>query len=164
MKKIPLIVILFIILLLMHSTIINAKGFKYIEIFDAKQDEVVKVVQLNKEIHNMVVGWINNTDSIYAKNDPVPSDGYAIRIPLEPAVKVHGNALNALVNEVYIIIPENDPPFFMVFEGVNKLTCFPFEKGNVNILLKSLDFKSKIKNYNWFAFKNTEYPCFLVIP
>ena len=145
-KKIPIIVVLIIIL--MHSTIISAEGFNHIEIFDAKQDKVVKVVQSNKEIHDMVAGWINGVDSIYAKNDPVTNDGYAIKISLEPAVKVHGKALNSLVNEIYIIIPENDPPFFMAFEGENKLSCFPFKEENINILLKSLDFKSKIKNYN----------------
>ncbi|MGY0372576.1 hypothetical protein [Clostridium sp. JNZ J1-5] len=44
-KKIPVAIFLFIILL--YSTVIYAEGFKYIEIFDPKQDRVVKVVQLN---------------------------------------------------------------------------------------------------------------------
>lgn len=139
-KKIPVAIFLFIILL--YSTVIYAEGFKYIEIFDPKQDRVVKVVQLNEEIHNMVASWIKNINGIYGKNDPLTDDGYAIKIPLDPAVRVHGKYLNALVNEVYIIIPENDPPFFMIFEDENKLYCFLFN-GNIDMLSKSLDFKLK---------------------
>jgi hypothetical protein len=139
-KKISIVVVLLIILF--HSTVVHAEEFKYAEIFDPKQNKVVKVVQLNTEIHDMVARWIKNIEGIYGKNDPISDDGYAIKIPLDPTVKVEGKWLNALVNEVYIIIPENDPPFFMIFEDENKLCCFPFN-GNIDTLSKSLDFKLK---------------------
>ncbi|WP_411682907.1 hypothetical protein [Clostridium thailandense] len=139
-KKIPIVIFLFIILL--YSTVVYAEGFKYVEIFDPKQNKVVKVVQVNEELHNVVANWIKNINGIYGKNDPLTDDGYAIKIPLDPAVKVRGKSLNALVNVVYIIIPENDPPFFMIFEDENKLCCFPFN-GNIDMLSKSLDFKLK---------------------
>jgi len=128
----------------MSSKVIHAEGFKYVEIFDPKQAKVVKVVQLNTEINNMVSTWIKNIDGIYGKNNPVTEDGYAIKIPLNPSVKVQGKWLNTLVNEVYIILPENDPPFFMIFENKDKLSCFPF-KGDVNTFSKILDFNLKVK-------------------
>ena len=81
-------------------------------------------------------------DSLYAKNNPLTDDGYAIRVPIYPAVMVQGKCLNALVDNVFIIIPQHDAPFFMIFEDDNKLLCFPF-KGNVNNLSKILDFKLK---------------------
>ncbi|MBZ9609243.1 hypothetical protein G9F73_015740 [Clostridium estertheticum] len=137
-KKILAIMFLFIMLL--HSTMVRAEELKYIEIFDPKQQKVVKVVQLNPEIHNMVESFIKNVDNIYGKSNPLTNDGYAIRIPLYPAVKVQRECLNALVYEVYIIIPEKDPPFFMIFEDENRLLCFPF-KGDINSLSKILDFK-----------------------
>ncbi|MBU3097943.1 MULTISPECIES: hypothetical protein [Clostridium] len=139
-KKILIIMSLFIMLL--HSTVASAIGFKYVQIFDPKQDKVVKVVQLNDEIHNMVVSSIKDVDSLYAKNNPLTDDGYAIRVPIYPAVMVQGKCLNALVDNVFIIIPQHDAPFFMIFEDDNKLLCFPF-KGNVNNLSKVLDFKLK---------------------
>lgn len=140
------VIIMILLIILIHSIGIRAEGFKYAEIFDPKQDRIVKVVQLNKEIYDMVAGWIDGVDNTYIKTYPIPSDGYAIRIPLEPAVKVHGKALNALVNEVYIIIPENDPPFFIVFfDDEIEPSSFPFKESNVNILLRALDFKLKIK-------------------
>jgi hypothetical protein len=139
-------VVILLLILFMHSTVINAEIFNHAEIFDPKQNKVVKVIQLNTEIHNIVSSYIKDVDGIYGKNNPVTDDGYAIKIPLNPAVKVQGKWLNALVDEVYIIIPENEPPFFMVFEDKikNKLSCFPF-KGNIDTLSKVLDFDLKIR-------------------
>ena len=142
-KKLSVIILLFI--MIMHSVIISAEGFNYVEIFDPKQDKVVKVVQVNRKIHNMVGSWIKDVDNIYGKNNPLTDDGYAIRIPLYPAVKVNGKILKTLVHEVYIIIPESQPAFFMIFVDGTKLLCFPFE-GNIDELSKVLNFKLKANN------------------
>ncbi|MBU3091726.1 hypothetical protein KPL35_06510 [Clostridium sp. CF011] len=136
--------VMFLFIMLFNSTVVHAEGLKYAEIFDPKQGKVVKVVQLNPEIHNMVANFIKNVDNIYAKSDPLTDDGYAIKIPLDPPVKVQRECLNALINEVYIIIPESEAPFLMVFENENKLLCFPF-KGDINSLSKVLDFNLKGK-------------------
>lgn len=143
MKKIVIALAFFV--MFQHSIYVSAEGFKCIEIFDPKQDKVVKVVPLNSEIQNMVTSWITNIQGIYGKNDPTTDDGYAIKVPLDPAVKVHCKSLNAVVSEVYIIIPENDPPFFMIFEDDNKLICYPFN-GNIDMLSNSLDFKLNSKS------------------
>ncbi|MBZ9636855.1 hypothetical protein [Clostridium sp. FP1] len=140
-KKTPVIIFLFIII--MHSIVISAEEFRYAEIFDPKQDKVVKVIQVNREIQNMVVSWIKDVDNIYGKSNPLTDDGYAIRIPLYPSVKVQGKCINALVNEVYIIIPENEPAFFMIFENENRLLCYPF-RGDIDVLSKILDFKLEV--------------------
>lgn len=139
-KKVLTTVVLFTILL--HPQNIRAEESKYIEIFDPKQDKVVKVVQTSKEINNMVLGWINGIEGIYAKNDPVKDDGYAVRFPLDPAIQVQNKWLNTNVKEVYLMIPENNSPFFMVFETESRLVCFPFT-GDVTELSKVLDFKLK---------------------
>lgn len=140
MKKVLVIVVLFITLL--HPKVICAEGDKFIQIFDPKQAKVVKVIQPNKKINNMVIGWINGIDGIYGKNNPIKDDGYAIRFPLDPAIQVQNKWINALVKEVYVIIPENNPPFFMIFENENRLICFPFTD-DIDILSKVLDFKLK---------------------
>jgi len=140
-KKVIAIIFLFI---MMYSIVASGKGFKYAEIFDPKQDKVVKVVQMNTKINKIVASYIKDVDVLYGKYNPITDDGYAIRIPLYPAVKVQGKYLNALVNEVYIMIPENALPFFMIFENSDKLSCFPI-KGDVDKLSKALNFKLKIK-------------------
>jgi hypothetical protein len=139
-KKVPVIMFLFIMLL--YSKVVFAEGLKYVEIFDPKQNKVVKVIQLNTEIHNVVASWIKNINGIYGKSNPITDDGYAIKIPIDPAVYVHSKSLNAIVNEVYIIIPEEDPPFFMIFENESKLCCFPFN-GNIDTLSEILKFNLK---------------------
>ena len=138
MKK-KLVAIIFLFIILVHSTVIFGEEFKHIEIFDPKQEKVVKVVKLNPEIHNMVAKWIKNVDGIYGKSNPLTNDGYAIRVPLYPSVKVDKKWLNADVNDVYIIVPAHDTPFLMILDNENKLLCFPF-KGDINILSKVLDF------------------------
>jgi len=134
-----LVVILTLFFIFLNSIPVNAKDFKYIEIFAPKQDMVVKVIQSNSQIQDMITSWITNIEGLY-KNDPTTDDGYAIKIPLDPTVKVNCKSLNALVSEVYIIIPENDPPFYLIFEEENKLLSFPFN-GDIDKLSKILDFK-----------------------
>jgi hypothetical protein len=134
-KKITLV----IIILFSISTNVFAKEYKYAQIFDPKQDEVVKIIQLNSEIQSLVASYLVDIDAIYGKNDPIPEDGYSIKIPLDPAVKTEKKCLNALIKEVYIIIPEKEQPFIMLFENENKLSCFPF-RGDINTLSKALNF------------------------
>jgi len=140
-KKLLFILCLFVIFL--HSPCVNAEGFKYVEIFDPKQDKVVKVVQLNPQIQEMITSWITNLEGLY-KNDPATDDGYVVKIPLDPIVKVNCKSLNALVSEVYILIPENEPPCYLIFENENKLLSLPFN-GDIDKLSKILDFK--LNNY-----------------
>ena len=134
-----LVVILTFFFIFLNLIPVNAKDFKYIEIFDPKQDKVIKVIQSNPQIQDMITNWITNIEGLY-KNDPITDDGYAIRIPLDPIVKVNCTSLNALVSEVYIIIPENDPPFYLIFEEENKLLSLPFN-GDIDKLSKLLNFK-----------------------
>lgn len=139
-KKLTIVLSFYYIFL--NSIYVNAKNFRYIEIFDPKQDKVVKVVQLDEQVESMVIKWIKNIDGIYGKNDPATDDGYVVKIPLTNAVKVQSKTINAVISEVYILIPEKNPPFYMIFVDVNKLECFPFN-GDVDALSKSLDFKLK---------------------
>lgn len=136
-----LLVALSFFIIFLHSIYVNAIDFKYIEIFDPKQDKVVKVIQSNPQIQDMITSWITNIEGLY-KNDPATDDGYVIKIPLDPIVKVNCKSMNALVSEVYILIPENDPPCYLIFEDKNKLSCFPFN-GNIDMLSNILDFNLK---------------------
>jgi hypothetical protein len=133
-----LLVALCFLAMFLHSIHVNAEGFKYIEIFDPKQDKVVKVVQSNPQIQDMITRWITNIEGLY-KNDPATDDGYVIKIPLDPMVKVNCKSLNAVVSEVYILIPENEQPCYLIFEDENKLLSFPFN-GDIDMLSNILNF------------------------
>lgn len=138
-KKAFFIIAFFVIFL--HSISLKADTFRYVEIFDPKQDKVVKVVQTNQQIQAMITDWITNIDGLY-KNDPATDDGYVVKVPLDPAVKVKGKFLNAEVSEVYILVPEKEPPCYLIFENENKLSSFPFN-GDIERLSNMLDFKLK---------------------
>lgn len=140
-RKLAIIFSFFFILL--HSIPVKSDGFRNVEIFDPKQDKVVKAVQSNPEIQKMVTEWITNIDSI-GRNDPATDDGYAVKIPLDPAVEVHNRMLNAKVSEVYIIIPKKEPPAFLIFETESRLMSYHFN-GDIDKLSKALDFKLKKK-------------------
>lgn len=137
-KKI--VVVLYFLFIFIGSLYINAQDFKHIEIFDPKENKVVKVVQSNPKIQNIIASWVENVKEIYGKNDPVTDDGYAIKVPFDPAVKVHCQALTTIVNQVYIIIPETEPPFYIIFEDENRASCYSFN-GDINILSNILNFK-----------------------
>jgi hypothetical protein len=122
---------------------VNAQDSKYVEIFDPSQAKVVKTVQLTPEIQSMMEDWVKNINGIYHKNDPVTDDGYAVRVPLDPAVIVHSRWLKSIVTDVYIIVPEKDPPFYLIFDDDYNLCCFSFN-GDIERLSKSLDFQLKI--------------------
>lgn len=137
-KKVFTMVVLFIILL--HPQMDYAVRYQQIEIFDPIQNKVVKVVETNKDINDMVVGWINRIDGFYSEIDPIKDDGYAIRFPLNHSIQVQNQWLKTTVKEVYVIIPENNPPLFLVFETEDKLVSFPF-KDDITNLSKVLNFK-----------------------
>ena len=129
-------------LILLNSIAVNAEDGKYVQIFDPKQAKVVKAVEVNQEIQDIVVKWITNIQGRHGKMDPITDDGYAVKVPLDPEVKVNSTWLNANVKEVYIIIPEKEPPFLGIFIKEDILIYYLFE-GDIDMLSKSLDFKLK---------------------
>lgn len=50
--------------------------------------------------------------------------------------------MNALVSEVYILIPENEPHCYLIFEDEDKLLSLPLN-GDIDKLSKILGFKLK---------------------
>ena len=136
-----LLVVLFLFVIFFHSTYVSAEMFNSVEIFDPKQNKVVKVVQSNPQIQGIITSWITNIEGLY-KNDPATDDGYVVKIPLDPIVKVNCKSLNALVSEVYILIPENEPPCYLIFDDENKLLSLPFN-GDIDMLSNILHFKLK---------------------
>lgn len=53
--------------------------------------------------------------------------------------------MNALVSEVYILIPENEPPCYLIFEDENKLLSLVFN-GDIEKLSNILYFNLRNKD------------------
>lgn len=137
-KKVLAVLVLLIMLLPLIP--IDVKASPCAEIYDPIQKRVVKSVQVNSEIYNMVTSWVRSIDNFYGKLSPIPLDGYKVRIPLDPAIEVNKKSLSAVVNEVYIIIPRDKLPFFIIYEDKNKPSYFKFH-GDIDKLSKAMDFK-----------------------
>lgn len=129
-----------LLILFLYSMPICAKGSPCAEIFNTTQNIVLKSVQVDSEIYNMAKGWIKNIDNFCGKINPSAVEGYKVRIPLDPPVKVNKQSINADVREVYIIVPQDKPPFFIIFDNKNKPSYFKFY-GSIDSLSKALDFK-----------------------
>lgn len=137
-KKVLALILLIIVLL--PSPSIGSTGSPCAEVVDLAQNRIAKSVQVDSEIYDMAKCWIKSIDNFYGRINPLPVEGYKVRIPLDPAVSVNKKSLTAEISEIYIIVPPNKPPFLMIYEANNKLSYFKFH-GNIDSLSKVLDFK-----------------------
>lgn len=145
-------VFVFLIIMFLSSINVRAEANRNIEIFDIKQEKVVKVLQSKRKIQKLAASYIQGISGVYGKFNPIPDKGHAIRIPLEPSIKIHQPLLSAVVDEIIIMFPEDEKPFLLLFENENKLMCFTFE-GDTNSLLKYLDYKLNISQEKALATK-----------
>lgn len=97
---------------------------------------------MNKEIDDMVVNWINEIDGIYPAMNPIEDDGYAISFPLNSTIEIQNQWLSTTVEEIYLIIPEKNPAFFIVFDEENSPVLFLFP-GKIDELSDILNFQLK---------------------
>lgn len=139
MKKAFTIIFIVSIVLVLSSTSVKAHEGYNIEIFDVHKEEVIKTVPWNPLIQEEVVGYLNSITGLYAKFNPVPEKGFAVKVFLDPVVRVENNLLDSFVDEVIIMFPSDNSPFLLAFENESNLMCFTF-KGDTNKLLKLLDY------------------------
>lgn len=132
--------ILFLSIILLHPKLIHANNHKYIEIFDPQQNKVVKTVEMNEEINNMIKTWICEIEYVYPDINPIQDSGYAVKFPLESAIQVKNKWLNTNIKELYLTIPEIGKPCLILFGTGPKPNFFLFP-GDTNELSKILNFQ-----------------------
>lgn len=120
-----------------------AKNYNDIEIYDIKKDKLIKTVHSSSEIQNLVINYLQGVDGIYAKINPIPNEGYAIKISLDSPLILQNQWINRIVDEAIIVLPKEEGPkaFFIIFEEEDKLMCFTF-KGDVELLVEKLKFSN----------------------
>lgn len=121
-------------------TSICNEGYKHVEIFNINMGSVIKKVPLSETIKSETIKYLNQITGVYVKVKAFPDRGYIIKIPLEPAVKIQNAWLDDLVDEVFIIFPEQEMnPYLLILNNKNMPFFYTFE-GNTEILFKQLDF------------------------
>src|SRR5690606_17631812 len=86
---------------------------------DISQGKVIKYVEVTTDLQQEVEKFLEGISGVYAKYNPIPNQGFMIRIPLEPNIMVRSQWFDDLVDEVTIIFPKQENPYLMVFDDEN---------------------------------------------
>jgi|SRR5690625_3080346 len=132
--------VIFILIFILSSSLAFAEEGGNIEIFDPKKDMVVKEMALEDEVKIMVKNWLKNLKEVHPLLSPIKDEGYTIRFTFKPEIPIENDFFDSLLSELYLIIPEKDSPFFLIFNEENKALCFKFS-GDLDLLSKALSFK-----------------------
>lgn len=133
---------IFLCMLFLLPVSVHAEDYRSVEIFDINQGQVVKELGSNSKIQCLAENYIKGIKGVYCKFDPIPKNGFAVRVPLDPPVKAHIKNGIRTVDEVIVMFPDNESPFLMVFEDDNNMMCYSF-KGDTDSLLKLLEYDPK---------------------
>ncbi|WP_143063826.1 hypothetical protein [Piscibacillus halophilus] len=122
----------------LSPSMVNAEEIN-VEIFDVETEQVVKTVSKTDDMQHEVERYIESIDDIFKGIDPVPEDGFMIKIPLDPVVKIDNEWLQSEVDTVIIIKPENEKPYLLLFDEENRPWVFLFETP-IDELLSLVDY------------------------
>jgi hypothetical protein len=128
------------------STSIQAQS-RQVELFDIKLDKVTKTMPVNRSFQEHAKGYLNNIDNIYTKINPIPKNGYMIKIPLETPIRVNNQWINSYVDEVIVVLPDGEDPYLMTFDEDNRIHILTF-KGDTEFLFKTFNLNLKAHSYN----------------
>lgn len=110
-----------------------------IEIFDVLEGKVIRVLEMDRNIYHEAEKILDNITGVVVRYNPIPKNGYMIRIPLEPTIKVGNQWFVDLVDEVTIIIPNQEKPYLMVFDDENRPHFLTLE-GDMEKILGLMNF------------------------
>ncbi len=113
------------------------------EIFDIKQERVIKSVEMNKAIKKEALKLTGRIAGPCMKLRPVPESGYMIGIPIEPSEKLHSTMGSYTIKRLIVVIPEKGDVILGVFDDREKF-LFYYIKDNAAGLLKKLNFSLPI--------------------
>ncbi|WP_409271837.1 hypothetical protein V1499_19595 [Neobacillus sp. SCS-31] len=132
-------IVVFILITGFLSIHTAAQTNRQIELFDIAKGKVVMTAQPNPKVHEEVGKFLAGITGAYPKLNPVPREGFIIRVPLEPSVKVKTQLFTGPVDEVIIIFPAYENPHLMFFDDKGRALAFNF-KGDTAKLLELLNF------------------------
>ena len=126
------------ILFLCNLLLVSAESIKNIELLDIEKNKIV-TIQAKPNIQLEAEKIIKGINDVVKKINPIPNKGYMVKISLTPPLRLESKWVNALIDEVIIIIPENEKPYLLLFDDENKPYFFTFTT-DIDSLLKTLNF------------------------
>lgn len=133
-------IVVFLLLMGFLSMHTEAQTNRQIEIFDIGKGKVVMTSRPNTKVQLEVGRFLSGITGPYPKINPVPREGFMIRVPLEPRIRVKTQLFTGPIDEVIIIFPAFENPYLMFFDDKNRALVFNF-KGDSSRLLELLNYK-----------------------
>lgn len=136
-------IFLLLIAVLIVSTEMTVYADEHAEIFDIKQEQIIKSIEMNLEIKREALKLAGGITGMCMKLRPVPESGYMIGIPIEPSEKLHSTMGSCTVKRLIVLIPEKGDVILGVFDDREKF-LFYYIKDNAAGILKKLNFSLPI--------------------
>ncbi|NLW02450.1 MAG: hypothetical protein GX027_04205 [Clostridiaceae bacterium] len=111
-----------------------------VQIFDIGKGKVVKRMKATPMIQEQARKIIGSITGMYAKIQPFPDKGYIVKIPVNPALKVQSQYINASVDRIYVIFTDKEPPIVLILDSSDKPFVYNFG-WKTDELEKQLGFK-----------------------
>lgn len=127
------------------SSSIRAENIKRIEIFHINEGKIIKIIPTTLEIQKELEFILGEINDLYRGLEPIPHQGYLIKIPLQSAFKLENKWFNDYVIEVIFIFPEYENPYLMILDDENNPHFFTFTV-TVDSILSKLEFKPNPAN------------------
>lgn len=99
----------------------------FIEVFDIAKGEVILKAESNESIQKEARNFLDSISGMVVKVKAFPEKGRIIKIPLGTSVYIENQYLNSLVNEIFLILPEQGRPYLMVLDYKGRPEFFNFE-------------------------------------
>lgn len=119
-----------------HQTYVDA------EIFNIDKGQVTKTLIPSKITRNDVKGYLHDITGIYTKTDPLPDNGYIVKINLKQEIRSNNRWLNNFiikgVKNLFIIFPEKGSPFMLILDKSERPYFFNFDS-SIDKLKKIID-------------------------
>lgn len=118
MRRTCAVILLTLILCLHYSG--QAVRASEIEVFDVVQGSVIKHIEgtpyVQQEMRNMVQTITGMVKDLKIE----PTDGYLVKIPLEPPIMIKDPYLNILAEELILFISSDSEPKLLLFSDENQ--------------------------------------------
>lgn len=135
----------FVLLFIAFTTVVSAENHKPIEIFHIEKGEVIQSVPSTDKIQTETKKLINGTTGLSKKFNPIPDQGYMIKVPFKRSTKIENEWFHDLVDQVVFIFPKDEKPYYLLFNDENTPFFLTFD-GNTDHFLKELNFDPSSAN------------------
>lgn len=134
-------ILLGIVFLQFNLCMVKAQNQNLVLVLDIKTNKIIKTTPPNPNVQLETVKIMKAIDGVVKKINPIPNKGLMVKIPLEPSFHLQNKWVNALIDEVIIIIPENEMPYLLLYDDENNSYFCTFDT-KIDMLINTLNIPS----------------------